>query len=201
MQEGSINEVAQRIAEVIESATERFTAQCYRLYEAPPLGTLVRAGGEAPVYGVVASIATTSLDPGRRVIARGAEEATEEDVYRSNPQLERLLRTDFQATVVGHSANGTVRHGLPPLPPHIHAFVFTCLPKEVCQFTEDLDFLSLLIGQGTGVADEVAAAYLRQAATAHQDAEAFLVRAGRELATLLGGDIQRLNAILRRLAL
>ena len=35
-----------RVGEVVESASHGFTAQCYRLYESPPLGALVRT--EAP---------------------------------------------------------------------------------------------------------------------------------------------------------
>ena len=78
----------------------------YGLYDAPPLGALVRCSEGSPIYGVVGQVATTSLDPSRRPIARGRREDTEEAVYRSNPQLERLLRTEFRALVVGHALGG-----------------------------------------------------------------------------------------------
>ena len=102
--------VLPRIGEVVESASERFVAQCYQLYQSPSLGAFVRtdaaprAGGEfepSSIYAVVCGVSTQALDPGRPVVARGEEEATEEDVYRSNPQLMRLLCTRFEALIVG----------------------------------------------------------------------------------------------------
>jgi hypothetical protein len=50
------------------------------------------------------------------------------------------------------------------------------------------------------LADELLAANLRQAATARGDGgRGFLVDAGRELARMLAMDLQRLDAILRRI--
>ncbi|MBI2872765.1 MAG: hypothetical protein HYY00_06215 [Chloroflexi bacterium] len=195
-------EAPERLGEVVQASTDRFTAQCYRLYGAPPLGSLVRAGEREPhVYGIVSSVTTSSLDPTRPVVARGASEPTEEAIYRSNPQLERLLRTDFEAMTVGHTQDGTIHQYLAPLPPHIHAFVFRCTPDEVRAFTQRLDFLPLLVGARTPPGDEVLAACLREAASAHDQPTEFLVQAGRKLALLLGGEMQRLNTILRRLPL
>ena len=45
--------------------------------------------------------------------------------------------------------------------------------------------------------DELAAACLRLARDAQPDDQAFLLRAGRTLATLLASDYERLQAILR----
>ena len=43
------------------------------------------------------------------------------------------------------------------------------------------------------------AATLRQMSGAHEDPRAFLVAAGKELAVLLGGEFNRLKAILERI--
>src|SRR3989304_2073605 len=123
-----------RLGEVVETSTTSFVAQCYQLYGAPPLGALVRAGGPYPAYGVVNLVSTQGVDPSRRPVARGQDETSEEDVYRSNPQLAHLLRTDFQAVVVGHGAKGDVRYYLPPVPPPIYAFVHLCTVEEVATF-------------------------------------------------------------------
>ena len=188
-----------KIGEIIEASTTGFTAQCYELHQPPSLGSLVRAReGEVEIYGVVSGAATTSIEPGRRPIARGGEEAEEEDVYRSSPQLSKLLRTDFVATVVGHKEDEKLRHYLPPRPARIHSFVYPCGSDEVEKFSHSLDFLSILVSAG-GQADELMAASLRHVAAAQQDPRQFLVRAGKELAVLLGGDTNRLNTILRRL--
>ena len=63
---------AERVGEVIEASTTDFVAQCYELYQLPPLGSLVKTRDlPLELYGVVYQAATTSLEPGRRPIARG----------------------------------------------------------------------------------------------------------------------------------
>ncbi len=188
-----------KIGEVIEASTSEFTAQCYELHQPPPFGSLVitREGG-VEIFGVVSSAATTSIEPGRHPIARGSEEVDEEGIYRSSPQLAKLLRTDFTALVVGHRENERLHHYLPPRPAHIHSFVHMCDPEEVALFNQSLDYLSILVS-AQEQADELVAASLRHAAAAHQAPRDFLIKAGKELAVLLGGEINRLNNILRRI--
>ena len=191
--------MSSKIGEVIEASTGEFMAQCYELHQPPPFGSLVKAReGEVEIYGVVSRAETTSIEPGRRPIARGREEDEEEDVFRSSPQLARLLRTDFTAMVVGHEEGQKLHHYLPPRPAKIHSFVYLCDAEEVEKFSQSLDFLSILVGVVVQ-ADELIAASLRHAAAAHRDPGDFLTRAGRELAVLLGGETNRLNTILRRI--
>ena len=88
----SMNE-AQRVGEVIEASTTDFVAQCYELYQLPPLGSLVKTrDSDVELYGVVCQATTTSFESGRRPIARGKEEASEEAIYQANPQLTKLLK-------------------------------------------------------------------------------------------------------------
>ena len=190
-----------KIGEVVESSTSEFTAQCYDLNQAPPLGSMVRAGaGPVTVYGVISQAVTASVEPGRRPIARGQNETDEAAVYRENPQLTKLLRTDFTALVVGHQSDHNLYHYLPPQPARLHSFVFPCETKELQAFIAHLDCLSLLVSaQPAGPGDELVAAFLRQAGNASQDRHRFLVTAGKELAVLLNGQTNRLNAILRRI--
>jgi len=73
-------ELTDRAGEVIEADTTGFTAQCYELYESPPLGSLVKTADEdVEIYAVVCRAATSGIEPGRRPIARGKDETTEED--------------------------------------------------------------------------------------------------------------------------
>jgi len=190
-----------RVAEVVEASSAEFVAQCYKLNQAPPLGSLVKTRDELwEIYGVVCNIETHSLDPGRRVVARGEEVETEDQLFRANPQLTKLLSTDFKALVVGHRHGDDLHHYLPPGPAPIHGFVYTCQLEEVTAFTQSLDFLGLLVDARLPFSvDEVIAACLRSASKSYPDSEAFLVKAGRELAGLLGGDSQRLNSVLKRL--
>jgi hypothetical protein len=89
---------------------------------------------------------------------------------------------------------------LPPKAVPLHRFVYYCSNEEVEAFTRSLDFFRLLVDAQLPVScDEIIAACIRYSGQAYSDSLAFRVRAGRELATLLGGDINRLNSILTRL--
>jgi hypothetical protein len=194
----SINrEVSPKIGEVIEASTAQFTAQCYELYELPPLGSLVRTGA---IYGVVGHAETAGIEPGRRPIARGKDAASEEAVYESSPQLLKLLRSEFTAASVGFKDGDKIYQYLPPQPARIHGFVYLCQPDEVKEFGHSFDFLRILVNAALPIpAEELTAAALRQMAQAHDDPRAFLVAAGKELANLLSSDFLRLKNILGRL--
>ena len=186
-----------RIGEVIEASSTGFVAQCYELYQSPPLGSLVRSG---ELYGIVYNAATTSMEPGRRPIARGKDEASEEEIYRSSPQLEKLLRSEFCALVVGHRREDRVCQYLPPGPARIHSFVHQCSDDEVKDFSQSFDFLNILVNAQLPVPmDELVAASLRQMSHVHEDGNSFLVAAGKELAVLLNGQYHQLRSILGRL--
>jgi hypothetical protein len=193
-----INNQAQgKIAEVTEASTTQFTAQCYELYALPPFGSLVRTGD---IYGIVCHAGTTGLEPGRRPIARGKDEATEEAVYRSSPQLLKILRSEFTAVVAGYRSGDNVQHYLPPQPARIHGFVYLCQPDEVRNFSRQPGFLQILISAALPVpTEELIAAALRQMSNTQEDRRAFLVAAGKELASLLSSDFLRLKNILGRL--
>jgi len=195
-------EAARRVGEVIESTTTGFVAECYELYQPPPLGSLVEVGEPgAEILAVVYHATTSSLEPGRRPIARGREETTEEAVYQASPQLEKLLRSEFSALVVGHARGSALRQYLPERPARIHSFVCRCSPERVREFSNALGFLSLLLDTATPVSsEELVAATLRQMSECHEDSRGFLVAAGKELAALLSADSARLRAILGRMA-
>ncbi len=190
-----------KIGEVIEASGSQFVAQCYKLHQPPPLGSLVKTKeGSIEIYGVVFNAETHSLEPGRRPIARGSEEPGGEDVFQANPQLAKLLTTDFGALVVGYREGGELCHYLPPRPACIHSFVYLCPLEEVEDFSHSLDFLPLLVETNLPMpVDEVIAACFRYFSQAHADRRTFLVKAGKELALLLGGELKRLNSILRKL--
>jgi len=192
--------LSDKIGEVIEASTGQFVAECYELHSPPSLGSLVKTSdSDVEIYGVVCNAATESIEPNRRPIARGKEEATEEGIYRQNPQLSKLLRTTFDTLIIGHRQGDELHHYLPPHPSRVHSFVYLCETDEVRRFTQSLDFLPILLGTRAGAVDEIVSACLRQASCAHDDKRTFLIKAGKELAVLLSGDLNRLNAILRRI--
>lgn len=190
-----------KIAEVIEASNQEFVAQCYELEEVPALGSMVKTRSrDGEIYGIVYSSATHSIEPGRRITARGQSSASEADVFKDNPQLAKLLCSDFRAMVIGFSNGKSIYQYLPPSPASIYSFVHQCQPEDVREFAGSLNFLSLVIDTRLQVAtDEVIAAFIRYASRTYDAPQEFLIKAGKELAWLLSNDIRRLDSILKRL--
>ncbi len=193
-----------KIAEVIETSSTGFTAQCYDLNAAPPLGSLVKTSVDGiTIYAVVAHVSTTSLEPGRKPVARGKDEATEEDIFKANPQLEKLLRCEVTAVIVGHRLDGEIYQYLPPRPARLHGFVYACDDAEVRNFSQRMGFVTLLLTSQTEVSpEEMTAAALRRMSASYEGEERrkFLLTAGKALAQLLSADYNRLKTILERLS-
>ncbi len=192
---------ADRAGEVVAAETTAFTAQCYELYQSPPLGSMVKVSlDNTEIYALVYHAITSGLEPGRRPIARGRELESTDDVYKESPQLAKLLRSEFTALVIGHREDGVIHHYLPPRPARIHSFVYTCPQEAVRQFSQDLSFLSILAEAHLPIPpEELIGAALRQMSQTHQDPRAFLVKAGRELALRLSDDPNQLKAVLERI--
>jgi hypothetical protein len=192
----------QKLAEVIESNSRWFVAQTYRLHDPPPLGSLVMThDGDTDVYAVVASARTSGLEPGRRPIARGEFEQSDEGIFASNPQLSKLLATTFTAFIVGYRRGEEIKQYLPSRPSRVHSFVLLVPDVETRSFATTVDFIDLLLAaEGDIAVDEVIAASLRCLAAVQSDSALFLLTAGKHLAARMGDDIQRLNSILKRLS-
>lgn len=187
-----------RIGEIVESSADKFTVESYNLFEVPPLGSLIHT--ETPkIYAISHAASTGATDPGRPIIARGAQEESEETLFENNPQLSRLLSTQFHGLIVGHAEDTKIHQYLPPQPPPVHGFIYKCNSDEIAEFTEKIDFMHIILSANIDSVDEVISACLREASKAHTDDHAFLVQAGKELARKLGMDMNRLNAILGRL--
>ena len=192
--------LSRRVGEVVGANSSSFLGQCYRLYDAPPLGCLVRTSSPE-IYGVVCRVSTEPLDPGRPILARGEDAESEDEVFRENPQLERLLTSRFETLIVGHQDTTGTKQSLPPLPPRVHSFIYWCGLDEIARFTASLDMLRFLVNASGPAPDEVLGAYLRIAAATHPEPREFLLRAGKTLAAELSGDLPRLNTILKRVSL
>lgn len=188
-----------RVGEVIEASSTAFRAQCYQLYEAPPLGSLVRTG-DPEIYGVVCRIATEPLDPSRPVLARGETAVSEEQLYKENPQIEHLLTSRFEALIVGHRTGSAINQHLPPLPPRVHSFIYTCHREEVAEFSEAVDFLHTLVKGGAQATEEVIRASMLTVIESHAGHSDYRLKIGRALAQELSADLPQLNALLRGLA-
>jgi hypothetical protein len=190
-----------KLGEIIESGSTEFTAESYELHDLPSFGSLVKVTApKLEIFGIVCQSGTAGIEPGRRPIARGKDETSEEAVYHSNPQLTRLLRSEFQVLVVGHKVDGKILQYLPPKPAHIHAFVHPCSSEEIRQFSQSFNFLSILVNSHLQIStEELVAATLREMSKAQTDPRAFLIAAGKALTATLSGEYHRLKTILARL--
>jgi hypothetical protein len=189
------------LGEIVESSTTEFLAQAAALDAAPPFGTFVQVASDESlsIYGVVAHVETSGIDPGSRAIMRGHGDVRDERIYEENPDLPLVLRTTFRALVVGFSAGSQVFQFLPPRPARLHYSVFACPPATVRGFVAPgLDYLQAPLNAANAPVDELLAANLRQTAVHQPESSEFLSQAGRELAQLLRADYARLTAILRR---
>jgi hypothetical protein len=184
------------LGEIVEASTTQFRAVATETFSPPAFGSFVRTyDTERTTYAVVAHVEHASVDPSRRAIPLGR---TWEQLEREQPQVRELLSTEFLAICVAYRPDdGGVHHFLPPVPPRVHDFVERCEPAEIVELTRDLTFGAC----GLMVAGELIAAAVRGAAEHHPDLNAFLVRAGREVADLYRADYEQACAILRRFGL
>ncbi|GAA6615259.1 HAS-barrel domain-containing protein [Scytonema sp. NUACC26] len=196
------------IAEVIETATCEFLAQCLEPEDLsfpsmPPFGSWVRSLDEESrnqIYGVVYHVTTMPIDSVHRAVALGL---SLEDLRSEQPQIFAMLKTEFRAAIVGFEqpgndrfVNGKIYQYLPPRPPQIHQAVYRCEPEIVIKFTEDLDFLQTLLSISGAPVDSLIAAAIRDVYQLRKADRQWLVKAGRTLSVLLKEDYDRLRFIL-----
>jgi hypothetical protein len=208
------------IAEVIETATTEFLAQCLEPEDLsfaamPPFGSWVKATDEESgnqIYAVVYHVTTSPIDSIHRARALGL---SLQDLREQQPQIFAMLKTEFRAAIAGFqprrtSNNGygngtllsdTIHQHLPPRPPQIHQAVYYCESEEVIRFSEKLDFLRTLLQVRNAPVESLAAAAIREIYQLRQGDRTWLVQAGRSLSILLKDDYDRLRVILDQIYL
>jgi len=198
------------IAEVIETSTTSFVAQCLEPDDlsfpfTPPFGSWVKATDEQSdnqIFGVVSFVTTTPIDSLHRARALGLSLA---ELREQQPQIFAMLKTEFRAAIVGFETSETapiphqVYHYLPPRPPQVHQGVYGCTTEEVLHFTQGFDFIRTLLQVSAAPVDSLVAATLREVYILRKADRAWLVQAGRTLGTLLKDDYDRLRLILSQI--
>ncbi|MEM1172123.1 MAG: HAS-barrel domain-containing protein [Cyanobacteria bacterium P01_H01_bin.35] len=199
------------IAEVIETATTEFLAQCLEPEELdfpimPAFGTWVKSQDEQSgnmIYGVVYYATTLPIDSVHRARALGMSLS---ELREQQPQIFAMLKTEFRAAIVGFSSpenlngskgeNGIIYQYIPPRPPQIHQAVYFCEPQEIIRFSEKLDFLRTLLQLANAPVDALVAATIREIYQLRKADRNWLVQAGRNMSVLLRDDYDRLKIIL-----
>ncbi|MCL6432759.1 MAG: hypothetical protein K6T90_00860 [Leptolyngbyaceae cyanobacterium HOT.MB2.61] len=202
------------IAEVIETATTEFLAQCLEPEDLsfpvmPPFGSWVKAVDEESgnqIYGVVYYATTSPIDSVHRARALGL---SLQELREQQPQIFAMLKTEFRAAIVGFQLPLETKNGgvsaiyqhLPPRPPQVHQAVYCCDPEEIVEFTEKLDFLRTLLQMSGAPVDALVAATIREIYNLRRADRRWLVQAGRHLSLLLKDDYDRLRIILSQVHL
>jgi hypothetical protein len=196
------------IAEVIETSTTEFLAQCLdpddlKFPAMPAFGSWVQAKDEETgnrVYAIVYHATTSPIDSVHRARALGM---SLDDLKEQQPQIFAMLKTEFRAAIVGYRPESDrmasifpfFQH-LPPRPPQIHQAVYNCDHAEIVAFTEQFDFLRTLLQINGAPTDALTAAAIREIYQLRQADREWLVQAGRMLNLLLKDDYDRLRVIL-----
>jgi hypothetical protein len=196
----------QHFAEVIETATTEFLAQCLEPedlnYAAmPPFGSWVKAVDEESenvIYATVYHATASPIDSVHRARALGL---SLQELREQQPQIFAMLKTEFRAAIVGFqsASNGMAYQHLPPRPPQVHQAVYRCEPEEILSFTEQLDFLRTLLQLSGAPVDALAAAVVRTVYQLRKLDRAWLVQVGRFLSLVLKDDYDRLQVILSQI--
>ncbi|MCC6177109.1 MAG: hypothetical protein IT305_17510 [Chloroflexi bacterium] len=101
------------VGEVIDTSVAEFAAQACHFGVAPPFGSFVKVvQPERTVYAVVYAIHSGSLEPGGRPVMRGRDGMRDAAIFRENPDLEQLLRTEFAALAIGFAESGPGASGV-----------------------------------------------------------------------------------------
>ena len=192
---GDAEDERTHVGEVVESSTTELIAQARELHGAPSFGQFVRVEAAMPVVGIVFNVFTHSIEANRRPTAYGKTEA---ELRLEQPQIFELLRTEFQALVIGYLDGDESVQILPPQPARIHSFMYSCSDEQVRAFTRTDDYLRSILNTSKVPTDELVIAVLRHAVRAHGHAPSYLVQMGKELSRLLSDDYDRLSSIIRR---
>jgi HAS barrel domain len=209
------NRPPDHIAEVIETTTMEFLAQCLEPEELnfpfmPAFGSWVKAYDEETgnkIFGIVTFATTAPIDSVHRARALGLSLA---ELREQQPQIFAMLKTEFRATIVGFetlhgqingngAGRGYIYQYIPPRPPQIHQAVYQCEDLEVVYFSEQLDFLRILLQVKNTPVEALAAASIRQMYQLRQADREWLVNVGRQLSILLKDDYDRLRYILSQI--
>ena len=212
------NRESNHIGEVIETSTTEFLAQCLEPEELnfpvmPPFGSWVKSLDEESgnkIFSLVSNVTTAPIDSVHRARALGLTLAELKD---QQPQIFAMLKTEFRAVIIGFEtpsdpsnngyspSNGSIFQYLPPRPPQIHQAVYLAEPDEITKFTDNPDFLRVLLQLQNTPVESIIAATLRESYRLRGGDREWLVKAGRTLSVLLKNDYDCLKYILSQVQL
>jgi len=169
-------------------------------HEVPAFGAYVKAPsqrGKADVWGLIYNITFVDDMLVRQLAA--ADNLPEEMV--EDQRQNRQVPIEVAVLSIGYEQHGTFTYALPPQPPVTLDHIYPCELDEICEFTKRLDFLRLLFNSSAPMIDELVTTAISTASLCHpaEHRERFLREAGRQVARLVGRDLNRLENLLIRI--
>ena len=144
------------IGEIIEVSSRSAIAQSYELYDCPPIGSVVKCGDDAEdIYGVITNIETRSIDPGRRPNPKGPGFSEVNELYKSNPEITHLMKTEFNIVFLGYKHENTTTISIPPTPPRIFSFISTLPEGEMINIFSDEGLVKFIVNSNMELKDDV----------------------------------------------
>lgn len=184
--------------EVISASSLTLEVECHQLYRTPPFGGFVRVnclGSERNFFAVVTNVSTGPFD-GNRVVQ--AHRLPPGELEQKKPHLPQLLRSTFQAQMVGYGEHGVAVASTPPTPPRLHCFVYPASTDEVRGVSSTPAFLRPLTQVTDVPLEDLLVCAMKEAQQAWGPS-APLVTWGKYLARLLRNDYLTLEGVLQRL--
>jgi hypothetical protein len=186
---------------VLRASTVGFTVGCRVLQPSvPQFGDLVKVplpDDNINIFGLIYDVEVRDDPAVRQLILAGEIEREAMLDQREN----RLVPIEISVLVVGYQREKQIVQGLPPRPPLSLDMLIMCDEVEIRAFSQNLDYLRLVLNAAQIPTDELLITNLHHSASAHppETRRQFLLKAGRELARLLNADLVRLEAILKRI--
>jgi len=187
------------IGKLLRAENSNFVAGCrVRELDTPALGALVKVKLEdqSEIYGLITNILINDDSLVRQLVS-GVSIPTE---YTADNRYNRNLPVEIHVLTVGYSQNGSISHRLPPRPPLSLDELHLCNPDELCHFTSlnEQSYLRHILRLLDQPVEELLAAHLRQAKSAHETADdsAWYEQACQKMITLLRDDYPRLTTVL-----
>lgn len=193
--------IALPVGWVLRASTVGFAVGCRVLQPSTShFGDLVKVSlpDGMNIFGLIYDVQVRDDPAVRQLILAGELEPEAILDQREN----RLVPIELSVLIVGYQREGqSLEQGLPPQPPISLDSLALCDDAEIRTFTEQLDYLRLVLNALQIPSDELLIANLRRAAAIRspETRRQFLLEAGRELARLLSFDLVRLEGILRRI--
>jgi hypothetical protein len=188
-----------RWGEVIETSSARIWVECDWLNDLPPLGALTQVVFDTgdTIFAVVAYSETTGIDSTRRAVRRGSNDVRDAAVYRQHPELNRVLRSTFEALPIAFEQDGRIVYVVPPVPPPLHYSVERVTAVQLTRLTDRFDYFSTLARyQGDVAAEQIVISHVRAAFAERGDDREWLERAAGEISRLYANEYDRLLPIL-----